>query len=628
MNPVFIALATPSGDAVPDAVRTRYDAPRGCGDLALRWVSCGPLSVLLGGSETETAPMISTRHALSGVGVVRLDNRADVARSLACDPAGLSDLDLILEAMTWYGERQIPTFLGDFAAVVWDPRTAKLLAFRDAFGARTLYYSYQPEVVAFASRARLLATGGALDPQYFAELVGYCPSAPERTPYAGVVAVPAASILRFHRGHFSSTQYWTPYGRELWPMSERAAPEWTAQFRDLHAQAVSARLTDRPGDVWSLLSGGLDSSSVVSMAQWLAGRGAVPHGLAGTISWVDTHSYGNDERIYSRAVADHYGVRNEQLIDFAAWIDEDVEPPLVDEPNGRYPFHSLDQRTAALVRDNGGHVLLTGLGGDHLVLGTMFFFADWVARGRIVPACREMLRRAALGRVSFWELAFKNAALPLLPTRLRSLVAPRDTTAPAWISPAAIRRYDLKRRSWSLQNYAGRIGHKYADAMADVIASLQGRVHTFDGLVHELLDTRHPYLYRPLVEFALQLPPEMCVHPQQRKWVLREAMRGILPETVRTRIGKGVANGDTTWWLLHRRDRVDQLLRTSMLAELGCIDVAKLRAAIERPQHTDEKAYLDAYHTLSVEYWLHVWSGRWTAGARERPARGDAARSA
>ncbi len=62
-----------------------------------------------------------------------------------------------------------------------------------------------------------------------------------------------------------------------------------------------------------------------------------------------------------------------------------------------------------------------------------------------------------------------------------------------------------------------------------------------DGLAGEVVDFRHPYLDRPLVELALRLGPEMCVRPHAHKWVLREAMRGILPEACARVSAKGMA---------------------------------------------------------------------------------------
>jgi asparagine synthase (glutamine-hydrolysing) len=262
-----------------------------------------------------------------------------------------------------------------------------------------------------------------------------------------------------------------------------------------------------------------------------------------------------------------------------------------------------------------GRVLLTGLGGDNLVLGTMFFFADWIAAGHLWPALREMAHRAALGRVSFWELAYRNALLPLLPARLRRALA-RDSqgAVPRWVNAAAARRFDIGSRVACDGICDGRRGHKYEDAQAALIAAIPSTL--IDGPEEDALDVRHPYLHRPLVELALRLPPEMCVRPHERKWVLRESMRGILPETVRTRVGKGEADGLEAWSLTHEQRHIDRLLDDPILAQLGCIDPSTLRDSINavrqgRPMRGVSSCR--AGNTLEVELWLQLRSGRWAA---------------
>jgi asparagine synthase (glutamine-hydrolysing) len=268
---------------------------------------------------------------------------------------------------------------------------------------------------------------------------------------------------------------------------------------------------------------------------------------------------------------------------------------------------------AGNVQRAGGRVLLTGFGGDQLFIGNMFFFADWLAAGRVGPVVREMARRAAIGRVSFWNLAYKNALLPLFPRILRDRLVNGEGQVPPWVTPALVRRYDLFSRSCAPLGYAGRIGHKYSDAVASFIDAASANLTV--GVLEDALDVRHPYLYRPLVEFALRLPPELCVRPQERKWILREAMRGILPEPVRTRVGKGITYGLLAWSVANQHARLDPLLRDPILAQLGVVDAAQLHAGFAAAQYERERTqkfvYAGVQVTLAVEAWLRVRSGRW-----------------
>jgi asparagine synthase (glutamine-hydrolysing) len=162
--------------------------------------------------------------------------------------------------------------------------------------------------------------------------------------------------------------------------------------------------------------------------------------------------------------------------------------------------------------------------------------------------------------------------------------------------------------------YGGRRGRKYEDALAATIAGIPSVMPL--GPADDLLELRHPYLYRPLVELALRLPPEMCVQPHARKWVLREAMRGILPEAVRTRVGKSGLDGLHVWSLTHESWRMDRMLRDPILAQLGVIDPAALFRVIDdvRSGRASHEAWRDQINdTLEVEMWLQLRSGRWAA---------------
>jgi asparagine synthase (glutamine-hydrolysing) len=330
---------------------------------------------------------------------------------------------------------------------------------------------------------------------------------------------------------------------------------------------------------------------------------------------VDTHGTGGDETAYSDAVAARWQLRNETIVNPPVWRDDESQPPCLDEPNASQMLYPRERRLSAVVKAAGGRVLLTGMAGDTLFTGTMFFFADWLVEGRLIAAGREMLRRAMIGRVSFWELAYRNAVLPLLPLWLQHRLVQDAGQVPPWLSKGAIRRYELRDRSYVDRCYGGRLGHKYADSVAAGIEMMAAGQTS--GLLEDTLDVRHPFLYRPLVEFALRLPAEWCVVPQQRKQILRDAMRGLLPEIVRSRVGKGALHARLAESLTTERSLLDSLLEEPILASLGLIDPAGLRAFVRGAQQRPEsrqRLHSAVHHTLAVEAWLQTRSGRWACG--------------
>jgi asparagine synthase (glutamine-hydrolysing) len=609
----FLLLADMDGAPIAEEARRRYERAPCCAGLALTWWEAGPAAVLLARDDigrSGLGPAVSRWDSYLAAGTVRLDNRVDVARwgeHPGTPPATLSDLDLIVRAVALRGERIIPELLGDFAFVIWDAAGRRLVAARDAFGVRRLCYRQNGRRFAFSSRAELLAEGDAYDIQPLVEMIAMCDPSPDRTVYAGVRAVPPASVVRGREGALAVSEYWSPENFEPAPVPAGKEGECYDAFRALFAESVRQRLTGEP-DVWSQLSGGLDSSSVVSMAQWLAQRGEVPHGVAGTISWVYRWSTDGDEREYSDAVARHWHVRNEVMLNDWFWEDDGEPPPLTDEPDPEYVTWARERRTIRLIRANGGRVLLTGLGSDHYLLGNMFFFADWLSEGRVGDAIREMLRRAALGRVSFWNLAYQNAILPLLPRSIQRRIV-QDAAPPAWVPASLVARVGA-RDTFTAKSYFGTRGGKYSHLVRLGMRSINSALRR-NLIFDDWLDVRHPFLSRPLVEFGLRLAPEMCVQPHARKWVLRHAMQGILPDVVRTRVGKGANPGCIVQSLLREHRLVDSLLDDPVLGQLGCLDVDSLRAACAIVSPTvDDKLVIAVAHTLALETWLRVRSGR------------------
>jgi asparagine synthase (glutamine-hydrolysing) len=616
----FAIVINPEGGAVPCMVRVRCESlPRSRG-LEFQWRLFEHAAVLTAWDDNYGEPLVISDGASIAVGSVRLDNRKELERWAGRREENWTDLELLYQVVAQSGIKQIPKVLGDFAFVVWNHFTRTALAACDAVAVKKLYYAELDNLWAFASRAEALASEGHYEPQYLAELVAGCSPSPGLTTYAGVRSLPSGCIAVLERGRLTTHRYWSAYDIASELSSAQTEREAADMCRYLLAESVRLRLTGN-ADSWAQLSGGLDSSSVTGVAQWLVEQGAITQGLTGTITYVDRRDTASDEREYSSAVASRWHLRNETIVDPPLWYDDEYPPPYTDQPRMDYPFYPRERRLAAILRPAGGRVLLTGVGGDELFGGYMYFFADWVAHGRVLPAVREMLRRAAMGRVSFWALAYQNVLLPLLPGVLRNRLLYAGENVPEWVPTQIARRYALRARAFSAAIYSGRVGHKYHHAVPAMLMELAGVMQP--DVTADTLDLRHPFLYRPLVEFALRLSPELCARPHQRKWVLREAMRDILPRSVQTRVGKGSPSERYAWSLTALRTLLDPLVRESVLAELGVVDGAKLRAAYDSvPQqpHDGNQRHVMVYTTLAIEAWLQVRSGRWPrAGQRRVP---------
>jgi asparagine synthase (glutamine-hydrolysing) len=607
----FVCVVDLQGHGLPPAVREDYESVARSRDLAFCWQSLGQVSVLLCNNGVDDEPMVAHDGSHVAVGTVRLDNRADLARWSASAGRELNDLELVLRTVAQHGTRYISQFLGDFAFVVWNAATRTVVAACDVFSVKKLYYCPRHELLVFASRGEVLAVDGRYELQYLAERVAACAPTPGLTPYAGVRSVPAGCVLVAGRARLTTSRYWSADAFTIEAGLANSEREAAETCYHLLAESIQLRLGTGM-DTWAQLSGGMDSSSIVSVAQRLDAEGTIANGLAGTITFVDHHGTGADEREYSEAVVRRWRLPNKTIVDFPIWGDEQYPPPFTDEPSIGFVYYPRDYRLCTIMREAGGRVLLTGAAGDTLFTGNMFFFADWVVRGRILRAVREMARRAAIGRASFWELAYRNVVLPLLPRALQHRLVQDEGRMAPWVQPAMARRFGLDVRAFAPSSYAGRIGDKYHDAIAADIMAIPANLTV--GVTEDHLDVRHPFLYRPLVEFALRLPPELCVQPYERKWILRRAMQGTVPEVVLRRVGKGTFHGLLAWSLAAHRTRIEPLVHDPILADLGIIDGGRLRSSFGLAQHAPDsrnRLHNALQTTLAVEAWLQLRSGRW-----------------
>lgn len=615
---VFTCVLDPEGRGIGDSVKGPCEVRARARGLQFQWQSFCQAAVLTAWDDPFGNPLVVSQGRQIAVGVARLDNRPEIERMAGPGGIGLTDLELVLKVFARLGTDCFTRILGDFAFVTWDSANQVAVAVCDALSIKKLYYTRRNGLLSFADRAEALATDDRYDVQYLAERVAVCASAPDLTVYEGVRAVPGGTIATFQRGRMTLNCYWTP--EEIEPLPDHAwqNAEAAEELRGLLVEAVRCRLSSS-GDTWSQLSGGVDSSSVASAAQWLLETGVTNRGLSGTVTYVDREGSAADERAYSDLVVRRWRLPNETILDPPMWYDERHGVPRLDQPRQNFMHYPREYRLCEIVRHAGGRVLLTGQGPDEYLRGSMFFFADWIAQGHIWSAVREMARRAAMGRVSFWELAYRNAVTPLLPGPIRRWFRPEVTRVPPWVHPRIAQRYELHKRGLELGLYAGRLGEKYHTSNVKGVLAVQRTVGHL--VLDDVLDVRHPLLDRRLVEFGLRLPPDLIVRPYAGKWLLREAMRGLLPEPVRTRVGKGTMSELYAWSFTNQRPLLEPLIEDPILGELGVIDRGILRRAYQdaplQPQRRGDP-HGNLQQVLAIEAWLQIRAGRWPREALER----------
>jgi asparagine synthase (glutamine-hydrolysing) len=492
----------------------------------------------------ETQPLTSADGHLCLTLDGRVDNRRELTRALAAAGVGIrdgSDAELVLQSYVAWGVECPTLILGDFAFAVWDKPRQRLFCARDPLGMKPLCYQSDARAFRWASELHALFE----DPEVprtpnegmVAETLACEVTSKEETLWRGIRRLPPGHAMVIDAGGLRIVRYWQPdAAREI---RYRSDEEYALHFLEILTEAVRCRLrSHRP--VGAHLSGGMDSSSVVAVAQRVFRDGLASDLGFETFSLVYP-GLRCDESAYIRAVAGDLGLKANLVEptrrDHSYWIGQSRRyRDLTDFPNGGAGAGDL----YAVARERGVRVMLTGIGGNQWIEGTTLHMADLLAGGRLGALVTQA--RAAMALIGYPSLAsvlWGAAFLPLVPAGLRGPVGRLlgRRRPPPWIEAGFARATGLAERLRAgepdppfptrAQRTIYREGTSGVEAHANELTERSAAEHG--------LEERHPLHDLRLVEFMLAVPEEQRWLGAETKRVLRHAMRDMLPETVRRR---------------------------------------------------------------------------------------------
>lgn len=508
----------------------------------------------------EQQPLLSPRTGCMLSADVRLDNREDLlARLPDCRGPVLSDAEIIMRAYEAWGIDALPRLLGDFAFVLWDPRRERLLCARDTSGQRTLFYRADTRVFAAASEIHQLLQDPMvpIEPNEERILQRLTPlnmfrnekDSPD-TYFEGIRAVPAGHVLTVDRANLRVWRYWQcePPAELRYRTDDEYAEHFLALFRDV----VRARLRTA-GPIGALLSGGLDSSSIVCTAQQLFRGGVVAD--PGFISFSFLfEGLQCDERAFIRDIQGQYGFEARYVPCGDAGGRLQIETSgFLESPN--MGVRDIRDRVCGEATRAGIRVLLNGDVADSCAGGSRFVF-DSLLRQWHLRAFWHHLR--AYRRVS--DESLKKVILfaclgPLLPLPTQRWLHIRHAERefrrhgwrwlPEWMCEPL--REGLRRRQARLWLQAER-GRRFSSPAREEAYNLLYPPEIVRHPAPWPLEIWRPFADRRLHQLLLAIPPEQLFAPRPEtdefyagsKRLVRRAMRGILPESVRTRRSKTV----------------------------------------------------------------------------------------
>lgn len=561
----------------------------------------------------------------------RLDNRAELIRDLhdrVNATSSESDAALIATCFDTWGDDAFARLIGDFALAVFDATQHRLLLVRDAIGVKPLYYSATSERVVFASDITTVLRDPSVarrpnERLLAGMMLGRLHRQPDsgETCFDGVWSVPAAHIAEFDDRtarvrryfEFSADAIAEPVGFE-----DRAR-----ELRDLLSRAVTRRVAG--GTLAAIsVSGGLDSAALLCLA-----RRSGAHAMAFTYTANDGSAA--DESRFVAAIERELGEIERidtpaagAVLGDARAVIRRVEAPMLDVQGNR---------SAAFMKaiaQRGARVLLTGHWGDQLLFDQAYLVDE--------------LRRGSWGTVRSHLREYRNWFPDSNGSEFsqRVLSDALDHAAPRWVRPMARRVRGVGRApEWWQSWYTTRFVDAAAPDTFDRAPLHTGRASALSiALFREVRSKYHalcletsskisaacglqmtfPYLDRDLVGFLMRVPGEHLVRGGVPKALLREAMRGVVPEEVRLRSSKGDFSGIVNAGARRDIDAIAHLLsRDPLVVQFGYADADNLKAGLRRAELelSNSQSCVASWRLadiVALELWLQEFFGTEEAG--------------
>jgi asparagine synthase (glutamine-hydrolysing) len=571
----------------------------------------GSVGVLYGAFHTTKESRREVQPCLSDSGSIiawdgRLDNREELANELKShNDTDVTDLALVAAAYEHWRTDCFSKLKGDWALSIVNLAERSVVLAKDVIGTCHLYYSIDGRRVTWSTFLDPLVLLGdrcfALNEEYIAGWLSFFPLT-HLTPYSDIHSVPPSSFVLIRDGRWTAKQYWSFDPTKK--IRYHTDSEYEEHFRRLFKESVRRRLrSDKP--IIAELSGGMDSSSIVCVAD-----GLIAEGKAGTPR-LDTLSYYNDsepnwdERPYFEKVEQKRG-RSGYHIDLNTqeMFDIDVGPDsFLATPATRLYRSQADKQSAAYMLSQENRVVLSGIGGDEVLGGVPTPLPEL---GDLLAGMRL---RSLAHQLKVWALQSRKPWVRLFLDTVREFLPPSLTPIPQARQPAPwLRTTFVNRHRDTFLNYESRV------KLFGARPSFQEAVKTLDGVQRQIecfsvplelpYEKRYPYLDQDLLEFLFAVPREQLVRPGQRRSLMRRTLRGIVPDEVLNRRRKAFAGRaplvaiSTEWASLVR-------VTEHMMGEaLGIIDGKSFSEALRKARYGGEVPIGALTRTLDFEFWL------------------------
>lgn len=530
------------------------------------------------------------------------------------------DTEVLLASWRQWGANCLLKLNGMFAFAIHDRRTGKVFGARDRFGIKPLYLHQHQKAFLLASEIKAILASGLYQhrPDWKSAaryLVAGRLDDERATFHEHIVPIePGHAFEITPDGAMTQWRWWT------WPTDVIEDPHAPEHFAELFEDSVRLRMrSDVPVGV--CLSGGLDSTSVIcSMArlrQQTPGAAREP---------LNAFAYNAAEFDESRFVRDTIAQTGAQLVPLETneaqlWGNLERALQFQDEP-----VHSMAALVGfglmGLARQHGTTVVLNGQGADEVLAGYSSYFRDWwytlSVGGHVARAQREISDYARLHAVDPGKLRTDL---------LRHVLFAAVGRVPGY-RPLATRMRRWRRRAdqWFTPALTDAIGETPAGRAATLDQALRTsvermplplylRVEDRNSMAHSI-EARLPFLDYRLVSYVMRLESSWKLRGPWNKYLLREAMRGRIPESVRTRVDKmGFPTPSKSWFANALHEPLMDVLGSRAARERGIYHTDRLLDQLRRHRGGEIDFAGPVFRAAQFEMWASMTADRMTPSA-------------
>ncbi|MGH7680496.1 MAG: asparagine synthase (glutamine-hydrolyzing) [Candidatus Eiseniibacteriota bacterium] len=530
-----------------------------------------------------------------------------------------SDTEVILRAYEEYGETCVEHLRGMFALAIWDAPAKRLFLARDRVGIKPLYYFWNGRVLLFGSEIKAIlehpAATRTLDPLAIDEFLSFTYVPAPRSIFKDIRKLRPGYTLSVGPDGLKEREYWD---LRFEPDESLSESDWSERLIEVLRESVAVHLMSEV-PLGAFLSGGIDSTAVVGL---MAGLMDKPVSTAS----IGFKAAGFDELPYARIAAQRFHTdAYEKIVEADAAKILDTLMWHYDEPfadSSMIPTYYVSGVARERVT-----VCLSGDGGDENFAGyRRYRFDTFENRVRdVVPAAVRRALFGSIGRVypkADWlpryfraktlmtnlslgpeEAYYRSVSFfgrqmkkPLYGSWLRESVGDHDPFS-------VLKTYFDRAKGW---DPLSRI--QYVDIKTYLVDDILTKVDRA-SMAHSL-EVRVPILDHQVMEFAARIPARLQLKGGEGKYILKRALRDVLPEEIMNRPKMGFAIPITGWFRRELRSMFEERVFApdAFLREIMDVDVIRSWWGHHQSGRRD---YATQLYTLLV---LECWGKRFLAG--------------